>query len=495
MPIYRRLLWLSVVAITSSAIIMIAILSWSASRYQQEVVQSLNQGIAQYIIDHQKEPLIGKGGEVNSPALRALAMQSMMINPMVEVYLLDETGLILDHALHTDDILLESVELSPIKKFINYGENPSRQRVISGNDPRNPGQPKVFSAAPIDINGERKGYLYVVLSSQQWQVLSENIASSYVLQLFIVGLLIVFGLLLLLFFYGFYSISKPIRKLEKQVSNFHSAVSEDRYSLTVSRSNEQGNELSLLENAFSTMQERIESQIQELEQSDRLRRELISNISHDLRTPIASIQGYLETLILKGEGLSDTERNEYLSTALRHSVRLTRLIASLFELSKLDSAAITTEPEVFSITELASDVVQGFRLLAEDKNITIYFNENLQPALVKADIAMMERVFQNLVENAIRHTPKGGMIEIGIEADHQSVLISVSDTGSGIAAADIPYVFDRYYHSGAGSEPGRPVSGLGLAIVKRILELHDSIIEVSSELKKGTRFSFALSSA
>jgi signal transduction histidine kinase len=253
-----------------------------------------------------------------------------------------------------------------------------------------------------------------------------------------------------------------------------------------------GDEIDQLAQSFVTMSGRIKDQLAQLRENDNLRRELVSNISHDLRTPLSSMQGYLETLIIKGEELSQEEREKYLKIARKHTVRLGSLIADLFELSKLDSASVTPQLEHFSIPELVQDIAQEFQLEAERKGIVLTLDLASNSALTIGDIGLIQRVLENLVRNAIRFTPVGGEVTLSISERPQAVAVAVSDTGAGIPDQDIPRIFDRVYRSSNGENSLSDSSGLGLAIVKRILDLHESRITVSSKVDAGTRFEFEL---
>jgi two-component system OmpR family sensor kinase len=206
------------------------------------------------------------------------------------------------------------------------------------------------------------------------------------------------------------------------------------------------------------------------------------------------MRGYLETLQIKREELSAEEKQQYLQTALSHSQRLALMVEELFELARLDSCESVVFSEPFSMCELVQDVTQKFELRAREKSIRLESRLNPAAPLVYGDIAMMQRVLENLLENGLRHTPAGGSISIGVDIESGSVLVQVADTGCGIPEADVPRIFERFYQQDKHRSDSNS-AGLGLAIVKRILELHNSVIQVNSKLEKGTTFSFSLSSA
>ncbi len=239
---------------------------------------------------------------------------------------------------------------------------------------------------------------------------------------------------------------------------------------------------------------RIRGQILALARVDAQRREMVGNVSHDLRTPLAALQGYLETLLIKEGQMTPQEQRDYLRVALQHSERLAKLVGELFDLARLDSGEVQAHPEPFSLGELAQDVVQQYQLAARQKGLRLQALPSADLPLVYADIGLVERVLHNLLENALRYTPEGGSVTIGLAlspAPQGGVEVRVADTGSGIRREDLPHIFERSYRvPSQPEEPGR--AGLGLAIARRILELHGTGIEAESVLGKGTAFTFRL---
>jgi signal transduction histidine kinase len=241
---------------------------------------------------------------------------------------------------------------------------------------------------------------------------------------------------------------------------------------------------------FSQMADRIAAQIQALRTEDRLRREFTATITHDLRTPLTSLQGYLETLLMKEAELTPDERRGYLITAVRRSEQLGKLVASLFDLARLDAPGFEPRFEPFSLAELVQDILQKFRLAAEKKKVGLRMDVPEELPRAQADIGLVERVFENLIGNALRYTPENGTISVSAAPEEERISVMVSDTGPGIPPEDLAGLFDRHrrrakadHHAGA---------GLGLAIAKRIIELHGGGIKVRSEARTGTAFTFSL---
>ncbi|WP_345538517.1 HAMP domain-containing sensor histidine kinase [Variovorax defluvii] len=238
---------------------------------------------------------------------------------------------------------------------------------------------------------------------------------------------------------------------------------------------------------------RIDDQLAELERGTRRRRELLANVSHDLRTPLASMRGYLELLLLRHGSLPPEEERNYLETAVRHSERLGRLVDDLFELSQLEGEEARPQPEPFSVAELAQDVALKFGLDARRRGIALRAVAGDGAAAdvrALADIGMVERVLENLLDNALRHTPAGGTVSIEFGRDAHRARIVVRDTGSGIPADQMDGIFDRYDHADRALPGGR--GGLGLAIARRIVRLHGGELAAASVAGAGACLSFDL---
>jgi len=463
---------------------------WSTSRYHEELTQRLNGSIAMYVTG---QTTLIEDGAVNRAELAKLAERAMVINPSVEVYLLDPKGRILGHGLPPESVLMERVELGPIQTLIGG----AAKMPLHGTDPRNPDRKKVFSASPVLNDDKLQGYLYVVLGGRQYDELAGNIRGSYVgktslgatLALVIGGFLaglVVFGLL-----------TRRLARLTQVVQEFSNSGFDTELNPALPVSPEQpgnsaGDEIEQLNHAFAAMAGKIREQFEALQETDRLRRELISNVSHDLRTPLATMHGYVDTLLLKNEELDADQREHYLQITRKHTRRLGDLIGDLFELSKLDSGAVPLSLETFPLAELLHDVMQDFELDARRKDLHLELQGEADAGLVHADIGLVQRVLENLIGNALDYTPEGGTISLNISSRNGGVAVAVSDTGCGIPEEQIDNIFDRFYCSDNRQDPRSDSTGLGLAIVKRILDLHGSRISVSSSINKGTRFEFSL---
>lgn len=457
----------------------ILITAQNAQRYFQETTQRLNADISAYLI---KEVNPFKDGKVDEEALGTIMHSMMAVNPGIEVYLLNPRGEILSYVVLDQLVKLKAVDPAPIQEFINSkGEG-----FILGDDPRNPGYQSVFSASPVFENGQLLGYVYITLESEKFEKISSNVLSSYWLKLTFNSILItlVLGSLIGLVLIAW--LTRHLRKVVHAVEEFKEGNLQSR----VPQSNSDS-DLALLGKTFNDMADTILQNIEEMKNVDTLRRELIANVSHDLRNPLAIINGYVETLQMKEERLSIEEKTRYYKIILDSVDKLTKLVGDLFDLSKLESGQMPVKLERLRIQELLYDSSLKYELLAGSKAIQI--NSTICPNLpsVNVDLYLIDRVIQNLLDNAVKYTPQNGEIEFEACTTQGGVLVRVKNSGSGIPKEDIELIFDRYYKVDKDFK-GIEGAGLGLAIVRKILEIHGTQIQLSSDSESYTEFQFVL---
>jgi two-component system, OmpR family, sensor kinase len=478
LPLHSRLtLWLAAILVVL-AVVLTVLITRIAERYHAEVTQRLNAGIAMYVTD--ELALVNAAG-VNQAALKELAHRAMTVNPSAEVYLLATDGSILATLVRADRMTRNRVDLRPVREFLS---KPSR-RPLYGDDPTSATRSGVFSVAEVKTNGQLAGYLYVVLASDRFASVAAAVRRNYSLQIALLIAAVILALTLAVGGALFRKLTLPLRRLAVDVQ-----ARSRKIGIGEGLDGDRRDEIATLSQQFALYAERIAEQVDEIAARDAQRRELIANVSHDLRTPLASLHGYLETVLLKGDQLSSSSRREYLEIAHRHSQQLERLIASLFELSKLETGVIVPRTESFSIAELLGDVALRFRLRAQQLGIELTNDLDRTQTIVEADIALVERALENLIDNALRHTPSQGRIIFSTRARGSYVQIAVTDTGGGVAPADLPHVFDRLYRGRDSRQ--KAGAGLGLAIVRRIVELHGQRVAMYSALGGGTRVEFGL---
>ena len=449
----------------------------SARSYSVEVTQKLNRNLASNMIEVIKPEF--QNGKVNKESIAEIMHSMMVINPSVEVYLLNPEGKILSYVAPEKVVKMEKVSLVPIHQFIKD----RGQKLIFGDDPRNPGRKKIFSAAVVTESNSIAGYIYIVLASQEYISAAQMVIGSYILGISIRSVISILLLSALVGLVAIWLITKKLIIITRGIHQFRSGKMDSRIPV---RNND---ELDTIGLAFNEMADTIASNILELKKTDEFRKELISNVSHDLRTPVASIQGYAETLILKKDTLDAGEQLNYLHVIYESCDKLKNLVNDLFELSKLETNQVKLNKEPFSITELVSDIANKYRIISQKKGISINTFLPKELPMIEADLLLIDRVLQNLIDNAIKFCKAGDYINLDIRPELPGkVKISIVDSGEGISDEELPYIFERYYKGKKYSDS----TGLGLAIVKKIMDLHQTDINVSSQPGNGTTFSFNL---
>src|SRR4051794_1945447 len=396
----------------------------------EEVDQKLNRGLAATIA--RERPVMGDGW-IDWKMLNNVFDALMAVNPTIEIYLLDKNGKIIAFSAPPGKVKRKNVSLAPIQRFLAGARLP-----IRGDDPRDMTRQKIFSATRLKDNH----YLYVILGGEQYDSAVVQLRGSYILQqsavVAVAGLLFAFAAGLLLFA----GMTRRLRHLATAMESFKRSdfTGEPRLERAASH-----DEVGILTSTFEEMAGRMVLQVKQLKEVDLHRRELVANVSHDLRTPLASLRGYVDTLLLKEGQLSAEEQRRFLEIASRHSERLGRLVDELFELSKLDAQMTPLRVEPFSMPELVQDVVQKFQLRADQAAVKLTADFRPDLPLVEGDIALMERVLENLIENAIRYTPANGSVTVSLIPEDGKLTVRVTDTGRGIAEESLPYIFDRFY--------------------------------------------------
>jgi len=458
------------------------------AQHEQEVVQGLSKGLAAQIARY---PELMQPQGLNAQAVHGLFDKLMAVNPSVEVYLLDAAGRIQAHAAPAGRLQRMQVDLAPLQQLLGGGALP-----ILGDDPRSAGGRKVFSAAPLWAQGQHAGYVYVILQGEGREALAASVHASGAIQTMVwaTGLVTLLGLAAGLL--AFHLITKPLRVLAGAVRRLETEgmAQLERVDPLLEQAGRGGSEIAVLSQSFRRLARRTVEQWEKLRTQDQQRRELFANISHDLRTPLTSLHGYLETLRLKSRLLDADEQRRYLDIAIDQSRKVGQLAQELFELARLEYGVVQPELEQFFLSDLVQDVFQKFELAVEAKSQRLV--ANIAPGLppVTADVAMVERVLVNLLDNAVRATPVGGQIAVQLAPRLQAVEVTVQDSGPGIPPALHSGLFERPAFTGfATPSGGGPSGGLGLIVVHRILQLHGSTIALLPRPPgQGAAFRFVL---
>ncbi|NVZ17687.1 MULTISPECIES: HAMP domain-containing sensor histidine kinase [unclassified Pseudomonas] len=447
--------------------------------HELEVVQGLSRDLAAHIA---RDTQLMDADGLKPDAVRNLFSQLMLVNPSVEVYLLDIDGRVVGNAAPSGHLRRDQVNLEPVRRFLSGAMLP-----ILGDDPRSVDGLKVFSAAPLRVNGQQAGYLYVVLLGEAHDVFDARDATGMALNIALWSIALVALLCLLAGLTAFAWITRPLRQLTEKVGQFD-INGAPKVPQAVAPEVASQDEIAVLDHAFVQMENRLGEQWRAITHQEQERREMVANISHDLRTPLASLHGYLETLSLKDASLTPQERRRYLGIALDQSRKVGGLAQSLLELVRLEHGFVQPVIEGFSLPDLVQDIFQKFELTAEARAITL--TASLPPVVptVLADLGLIERVLTNLLDNALRHTPPNGEVEVTLAPKSGFVEVTVSDSGPGISADLREGLFLRAFTIGGARRDG----GLGLRIVHRILQLHGQEIRLIDVPGRGATFTFAL---
>ncbi len=250
-------------------------------------------------------------------------------------------------------------------------------------------------------------------------------------------------------------------------------------------------EAAALAAAFNQMAARLETADRKQRELEDLRRDLIAWVGHDLQTPLASIRAVLEALT---DGMAEEPETvkRYLHTTQRDVRSLSALIDDLFQMAQLDAGGLPLDRSNSSLTDLISDTLESFSELALRQGISLKGEAatGIDPVLM--DTQRIGRVLNNLISNALRHTPAGGQVEVAARRTGSSVEVSVRDSGEGIRPEDIPHVFERFYRGEKSRSRATGGAGLGLAIARGIVEAHGGSIRVESVAGRGATFTFTL---
>jgi len=336
----------------------------NAHLYFQKFTQQINSPIAMYVAEY----LAGSNPDsVDANQLLEIAHHVQMLNPSVEIYLLDPQGYVLDQSIDPNRLQLDKIDLEPVRKFL---ENDQRFPLL-GDDPRNSEQPMIFSVHPLEGEEGIDGYIYAVLAGEDYRSLYGAVSREFFSTTLLptlgtaVGLASASGLLI------FFVLTRRLRKLKDEVldyeqkfvndATFDSSINHDVSRRDKIKQTETGDELDALAEIWRNMNFSLQNQNADLAAADKQQRELVANVSHDLRTPLTVQQGYLETLVTQ-PNISAEKRQQFINIALRQSQRLQQLVGDLFQLAQLDAPGITLQTETFSITDLAADCLQAFQL-------------------------------------------------------------------------------------------------------------------------------------
>ncbi|TAK53389.1 MAG: HAMP domain-containing histidine kinase [Gammaproteobacteria bacterium] len=408
-------------------------------------------------------------------------------NPAVDIYLLENDGSIVASSVPERNWRRTRVGMGPVHEFLAGNGAP-----ILADDPRDATREGVFSAAPFHIADCPADFLYLVLRGGEHQPGAARLRTRYAVgegaAVILTAAVLAVGLSL--FFLRL--LTRRLGVLETAIRGFRDAHGIRAPAPDRPGRRPGGDEVDRLEALFNDLTARIEEQMETLKATDVMRRDTLANVSHDLRTPLTTLLTHLETLQMKGLELPEDERAEYLRVAMRQSRRIGLLVEQLLEAARLDAGQVVVNAEPFPIGELLQDVLQKFSLAAQERGVDLQAEILSASDVVRGDIALLERVLDNLIANALRHAPAGGRVTVSARRRGDCVRVAVGDTGPGLTPDEARRVFDRFYRVDPGRSSASGQLGLGLAIVKSILDMHGCTVAVDSRPGSGTSFWFEL---
>ena len=484
-----------------TAIGVIATVLFAFQRFEHETTFHRADAFLGRVVDmydnifemHQREP------QQFNQFLRNL----VLFEPDTQLYLLDAEGTVLSS---TGSAVLPpgfKVRLEPVRQAASNPDMP----YVMGDDPERMDAGAIIAAravrrAVIRNDEPVAGYLYLVchkpvLPQGRLEVLGSSIAKPALVA--IIGVVV---LATLMAAWIIATVTRPLRQLTRAVASISRDGLEDGApgapeALLPART---GDEFGKLTQAFALMLETVRRQWAALRRLDHFRREGVSNLSHDLRSPLTATAACLETL--EGRWQGDAARvadRELVTMALRNTHNAARLVQSLGDLAQLDEPEFRLRCERLDAGELLDDIAVRFGQRAHSQGVVLQAVHDAHgpPPVVALDVELFERAIANLVDNALKFCRSGDRIDLSAQARGDAVEVVVSDTGPGIPEADLPHLFDRFYQARQSVAPstGDGGKGLGLAIVKRIAELHGGTVRVDNRAAGGTQILLRLPAA
>lgn len=433
-------------------------------------------------------PLL-KEGVYDYDALKNLFHSLMILGPSFEFYFVAPNGDILSYFAESEQVQRQNINIAPLVDFINR----KQALPIYGDDPRDSKQQKIFSAAPVYNGANLQGYLYIIIGGEVYDTVFSDVQSEKYLSqslAFLLGVVVSFFLVLLILVRF---LTLPLKLLTENIREFKQVGFDTNEMKLLAWPAAKHNEIHELGQVFNEMAVQINSQFALLQNNDKTRREMLTDLSHDLRTPLSALQGYLETIQFKGTALSEEQHQQFIAIAFKNANQLKKLVDQIFELAHLEGGQVTLQLEAFPLAELLHDIVAKFQHRLDEKQIQLTIEPFECEFRVNTDIGKLERVLSNLIDNAIRHTNVGGKVMMKVtQKGATEINLAVIDNGTGIESEDLAYIFEPRFRASNAICDDKEHGGLGLAITQKLLLLLGSEIRVNSEIGKGTTFDFDL---
>lgn len=462
--------------ITALGVSFVLITYNATSDYYQASLQLLNKDEAPRIAA--LTPLFSKQG-IDHHKADSVFDNTMIVSPNTEVYFLDTLGHV--QYYYAPDSLIKERRVPTDKIKIYLKDN---LHLIRNIDPRDPETPKIFSAAQVKVDHQKIGYIYIVLASKEYRNVAEFVFKSQVggwatkVFFMIIFATIIFSLLY---------ISRLQRSYNRVIHVLDQFKNGD---LNVRFDTKENDEFFPIADAFNKMVAMLGENFRRLKLLEEERRVFLANISHDLRTPLAVARGYTETMLIE-KPATYKEQESHLEMVLSKIMQVEKLVLQLFELSKMESVNFIPNKEPFIFSEILQETIKGAEFQAKQKSIEIRCENCEDNALIDADISMMERVVQNLLENAVKYTHPGGFIKIRLLREPGLLTLELENSGDPLPPAILNWVNDATDEDAIKRPKG---AGLGLALVKRVLKLHGFKFKADLSAESANKFVISLDS-
>ncbi|NRB23004.1 HAMP domain-containing sensor histidine kinase [Shewanella sp.] len=471
-------------------ILMLVVWQWfqfSQDFSRNQVQQSLHQELALHMAHI--NPLLSQG-ITSDAALKEAFHDFMLLGPSFEIYTLDIQGNVIAYDAKQEKIKRPQISTQAIEAFIEGGELP-----IKGMDPRSSDSNKIFSAAHLqDAAGKITGYLYVIIGGEDFDMW-QSLASEHQAPRIWGGMLIGAGIFaLLLFALLARYLTAPLSRLEQDLRLVENQRLDD--GLSLSHDYRGSIEIRQLSLHIKRLLNEISEQHQAINHQQQARHDFMLHLSHDLKTPLTSLQGYIDTWLLLP---ADERSSDLIEIAANSGKYIQQLLSQMLELAALENGQITPDLKETKLSLLLEELKQYFAPRAKKQKVQLDFeiDQNLS---IFTDPQILMRVLSNLVDNAIRYTPSGGIISIKLIAanpspkdlNHRGLWLSVSDNGSGMHKHELQALQQMRNKPSFKRDDILPQLGVGLAIVRQLLGLLECNINIDSTPGEGSCFQIEL---
>lgn len=472
--IFRRIGILVFCIITILSVFFIIITYLASTYFYKASTQLLNKDVAAHIAKF-TSPF--ETNSIDKKKADSVFYNAMVVNPSIEVYFLNTSGKVMYYQSPDTAIQLKTIPLDDIQKFINSGG----EKYITSYDPKHAGVKKTFSAAPVYKHNKLLGYIYVILGSSEYGNAKSMLFGSQVWHLALEAFIIVIMLTILISIYYIRRLQHNYKKILDILEEYKKGNYNVQFALKDS------NEFAPITEAFNRITALLSSNMKRLQRSETERKDFIATISHDLQSPLSVARGYAETMLIQNNSAISSEYKEYIKLIQTKIIQVQKMVVQLTELSKIEEVNFKPRKEPFVLSEIVQETVHTYQLIASEKKVDLKCTQCLYHVWIVADISMMERVIQNLIDNAIKHTLPGGKVQVSIAVQDEKLIFTIENTGEPLSAELIQWI-----NSDGEELSERPShSGLGLLIVKKILRLHDASLNACANTNKNI-FSFKI---